>query len=294
MVGAGFFETMTFGFVSAAAAAPFTDGGVAQPGATPAGTPSSGTVPIANPLSETFAVLRPSVLPGLLAAVAHNRRREQRDVRVFEIGNAFSTARGERRMIACAWTGASAAHHWSGQDAGVDFFDIKGVDVTITPATQAWLAEGRTGVVMSGTTSLGWLGQLAPAVADQYGLPDGDPVYVAELDLDAAEASARTGDVKVEPLPRFPSITRDLSLLVDDTLAVAALRATAHRVGTATLQHVREFDRYQGKGVPDGKVSVSLRLTFRSPDRTLTDAEVQADTDAVLSALIATHHAVQR
>lgn len=290
MTGAGFFETMTFGFVSAAAAAPFAD--------------ADAVVPIANPLSETFAVLRPSLLPGLLAAVAHNRRREQRDIRVFEVGNAFSTSRGERRMLACAWTGASAAAHWSSQDAGVDFFDIKAiverlcqavrVDVDIRPDTQPWLAPGRTGVATAGTTTVGWLGQLAPAVADQYGLPASEPVYVAELDLDAAEGAARPGDVRVEALPRYPSVTRDLSLLVDATLPVAALRGTALGVGSTTLQHVREFDRYQGKGVPEGQVSVSLRLTFRSPDRTLTDAEVQADTDAVLAALVAAHRAVQR
>ncbi len=294
MAGAGFFEAMTFGFVAAAAAAPFADGSATLPD----------VVPIANPLSETFAVLRPSILPGLLAAMAHNRRREQRDVRVFEVGNTFSTSRGERRMIACAWTGASAAAHWSSPDAGVDFFDIKAVvericqavrvDVDVRPATQAWLAKGRTGVAMAGQTSLGWFGQLAPGVADQYGVPAGEAVYVAEIDLDAADAAARAGDIRVEPLPRYPSVARDLSLLVSATLPVAALRATALGVGSATLQHVREFDRYQGKGVPEGQVSVSLRLTFRSPDRTLTDAEVQADTDAVLAALVAAHHAVQR
>ncbi len=290
LTGAGFFETMTFGFVSATAAAPFAA--------------ADDIVPIANPLSETFAVLRPSVLPGLLAAVAHNRRREQRDVRLFEVGNAFTRAAGERRRVACAWTGASSVAHWSGTGGDVDFFDIKAivericqtvrVDISVAPHHEAWLAPGRAGAVLAGTTRLGVLGQLAPALADQYGLPAHDAVYVAELDLDAAETCARAGDVRMEPLPRFPSVARDLSLLVDDTLPVAALRQTALAVAPATLQSVREFDRYQGKGVPDGKVSVSIRLTFRSPERTLTDAEVQAATDAVLAALVSTHRAVQR
>ena len=86
-------------------------------------------------------------------------------------------------------------------------------------------------------------------------------------------------DLRVEPLPRYPSVTRDISVLVDDTLAAAALRDTIRDAAPSTLVRVVEFDRYQGKGIPDGKVSLSLRLTFRSSDRTLTDAEVQAAMD---------------
>ena len=141
---------------------------------------------------------------------------------------------------------------------------------------------------------VGVLGRLAPAVADAHGLPSHDPVYVAEIDLDAIEQVARRGEIRVEPLPRYPSVTRDVALLVDDTLPSETLRATIRAAGPATLARVREFDRYQGKGVPDGKISLALRLTFRSSDRTLTDAEVQAAMDAIVGALKSTHGAVQR
>src|SRR6185436_4598744 len=93
-------EAVTFGFIAEDAAAPFAVHG--------------DLAPIANPLSETYAVLRPSALPGLLDAVAHNRRREQPDVRLFELGNVFSKARGERQSLALAWTGASETAHWAG------------------------------------------------------------------------------------------------------------------------------------------------------------------------------------
>ena len=99
---------------------------------------------------------------------------------------------------------------------------------------------------------------------------------------------------RVEPLPRFPSSTRDISILVADTLSSAAVRTTIRRAAPATLARVAEFDRYQGKGIPDGQVSLSLRLTFRSPDRTLTDVEVQDAMTAVLAALRDTHQATQR
>jgi phenylalanyl-tRNA synthetase beta chain len=290
MTAAGFSEAVTFGFVSSTAAAPFTADGE--------------LVPIANPLSENFAVLRPSALPGLIDAVAHNRRREQRDIRLFEIGARFSKTRGESRSVACAWTGAAVPEHWGGGVRDVDFFDVKGVvesvgdalrlDVRTEPHREDWLVPGRTAAVMTDGVRIGVLGQLAPAIAEAHGLPTQDPVYVAEIDLDTAEAAAPKDEGRVEPLPRYPSVTRDISVLLDDTLAAATIRATVRDAAPATLAQVREFDRYQGKGVPDGKISLSLRLTFRASDRTLTDAEVQSAMDAIVAALKDRHAAIQR
>jgi phenylalanyl-tRNA synthetase beta chain len=290
MTAAGFSEAMTFGFVGAAAAAPFA--------------PEGELVPIANPLSENFAVLRPSALPSLIDAVAHNRRREQRDVRLFEVGARFSRTAGERRSLACAWTGAAQGEHWSGGARDVDFFDMKGVverigealrlEVRTQTHREPWLVAGRSAAVVAGGALLGVMGQLAPAIADAHGLPSNDAVFVAEIDLDAADAAAPKDEAHVEPLPRYPSVTRDISILVDETLAADAVRATIRDAAAATLVQIREFDRYQGKGVPEGKVSLSLRLTFRASDRTLTDSEVQSAMDAILAALRERHAATQR
>ena len=294
MTGIGFSEAMTFGFVGEAEAAPFAAEGDAR---------EADTVPIANPLSENFAVLRPSALPGLISAVAHNRRREQRDVRLFEIGNRFSRSKGERRSLACVWTGAAGGDHWSGGRRDVDFFDIKavaervalalGIDVRTEAHAESWLAPGRAAALLTGTTRIATFGQVQPAIAERHGLPPADPVYVAEIDLDAADAAGGRAR-RVTPLPRFPSVTRDIAILVADTLPAAQIRATIRAAAPATLATVREFDRYQGKGVPDAQISLALRLTFRSPDRTLTDSEVQAAMDAILGALATHHHAVQR
>jgi phenylalanyl-tRNA synthetase beta chain len=289
MTGAGFFEAMTFGFIAEAAAAAFAAG--------------DDIVAIANPLSETFAVLRPSLLPGLLDAVGHNRRREQADVRLFEIGARFSRQLGERRTLAFAWTGATDPPHWSAPATGVTFFDAKGVvdrvclalgvSGTIASGEAEWLVRGQASTITAGGTRVGLFGRLSPAVADRHGIPGEDAVFVGEIDLDAA--SAQTGPaLRVAPLPRFPSVSRDVALLVDDTLPAATLRETIGAVAPDTLVHVREFDRYQGKGIPDGKVSLALRLTFRSADRTLTDAEVQSAMDEVVAAVRTKHGAVQR
>jgi phenylalanyl-tRNA synthetase beta chain len=260
-------------------------------------------VPIANPLSETFAVLRPSALPGLVDAVSHNRRREQRDVRLFEIGARFSRSQGERRSLACAWTGMAAAEHWSGSGRNVDFFDIKGVvericevagvAVETTSGQVSWLTPGRAATASAQGTSVAVLGELARHITEAHGLP-ADPVYVADIDLDALDSLRAGSELRVAALPRYPSVTRDISVLVDNTLPSAALRQTIRDAAPSNVVRIVEFDRYQGKGIPVDKVSISYHLTFRSSDRTLTDSEVQAAMDAVLAALKERHAAVQR
>jgi phenylalanyl-tRNA synthetase beta chain len=236
-------------------------------------------------------------------AVAHNRRREQRDVRLFEIGNRFTRSTGERRAVACVWTGFAGPDHWSGAAREVDFFDMKGVaericqvvraDVRAEPHQEAWLVPGRTAALMSDGTRVGVLGQLTSAVLERHGLGPGDVVYAADIDLDALDRFA-AGRMRVEPLPRYPSVVRDIAILVDDTTSAAVIRATVHDAAPPILVRVREFDRYQGKGIPENKVSLALRLTFRSSDRTLTDAEVHEAMAAVVAALKERHGAVQR
>ncbi len=119
-------------------------------------------------------------------------------------------------------------------------------------------------------------------------------MYVAEIDLDALTRLSPNETMRSTPLPRFPSVVRDLSILVDDALSAETVRGTIRAAAPATLVLVREFDRYQGKGIPDGKVSLSLRLTFQSSDRTLTDDEVQSAMNAIVEALTAKLGAVQR
>jgi phenylalanyl-tRNA synthetase beta chain len=293
---AGFSECCAFAFVERPAAAAFA--------------PEDDIAPIANPLSEKLAVLRPSLLPGIIDSLSHNRRRERRDVRLFELGSRFTRRAGEVRAIGLAWTGAAAPDHWSETGRSVDFFDIKGVveglagglglDPTFAPQAFPWLVAGRSAAVtVTGpdgrVRELGSVGQLQRALAESRGLPPQDDVYVAELDLDAVADLASLGDhLEVTPLARHPSVVRDLSVLVGEGLPAAALRATIHAAAPPTLAGVREFSRYQGPGVADGLVSLSFRLTFRSPDRTLTDDEVQAATDAIVGALATVHEAKLR
>jgi phenylalanyl-tRNA synthetase beta chain len=292
LTAAGFSEAMTFAFIEKQAALPFCEAG-AEPHA------------IANPLSEKFAVLRPSMLPGLLDACVHNRRRERKDIQLFEEGSRFAAA-GEGRAVGLVWCGA-VHPHWSAQPRPVDFFDIKGMVEEIGvafgaalefgPATRSFLLPGRAAEVWAagdGRQWLGVVGQLRPGVATARGFPESEELYVAELDLRTLAAHSAHGDVTAQPLPRYPSIVRDISILIDEALPAAAVRGTIRSAAPATLVSVTEFDRYQGKGVPEGRVSLSLRLTFRAPDRTLTDHEAQDATTRIVDALRATHGAEQR
>jgi phenylalanyl-tRNA synthetase beta chain len=299
---AGFNESVTISFIAREAALRFA--------------PESDVVAIQNPLAATMAVMRPTLLAGLLDSVAHNRSREQKDVRLFELATIFSAARGEHRALALASLGQAAAAHWSGSGRAADLYDTigtvevlcgaLGLEATFAPGTSPFLTpESATTILVRPREAraasdvepraIGVLGQIADAVATAHDLPGRERVFVAELDLDiAVEWTTRQDRVRAQALPRYPSSTRDVSIVVDATLPAAAVRGTIRRAAPPSLVSVQEFDRYQGQGVAEGRCSLSLRLVFRAPDRTLTDADVQSAMDTIVAALASEHGAVLR
>jgi phenylalanyl-tRNA synthetase beta chain len=292
LCAAGLSEAVTFGIIDSQAARPF----------------SADIVDIANPLSAKFNVLRPSLLPGLLEAVAYNRRHGQTSVALFELGARFTRADGERRAAAFAWTGTASPEHWSGTTREVDFFDAKGSVEQLCRAFGAaarfesadvppTLMPGQAAHVIAGNVRVGSVGRLAPAIVEAFDAPRQDAVYVAELDLDHLRAAGKSTDEHVRAVPRHPFVVRDLSIVVSESLPAEIIRGTIRAAGDvreAPLAAIAFFDRYQGKGVPSGSVSVSVRLTFQAPDRTLTDSDVQQAFDRILAALVREHGAVQR
>jgi phenylalanyl-tRNA synthetase beta chain len=319
LTAAGFSEAVTFGFIEAKAVDDFEkepqrpQRSQSQDSSAVSAVfaVSSDRTSIANPLSGKFDTLRPSLLPGLVDAVAHNRRHGRRDVQLFEIGTRFAPS-GETRAVAIAWTGAAAGEHWSGSTREADFFDVKGavehladtlgVGVRVQPVREPFLVAGQTAAILVADgpergARVGVAGQLMPALADVRGLPRQDRVLVAELDLDLLQRARVAGSDAARPLPRHPFVVRDLSIVVADSLPAEIIRDTILAAGRnlpAPLAGLSVFDRYQGKGVPSGAVSLSVRLTFQAAERTLTDAEVQHSVDTILAALVREHAAVQR
>jgi phenylalanyl-tRNA synthetase beta chain len=294
---AGCQEAVTFTFIERAAAEPFA-------------RLAEDIVAIRNPLSEKFAVLRPSLLAGLTDALVYNRRREASDVRFFEVGSVFHP-RAETTRI--GWVLAGPRYeHWSGASAALDFFDAKGLAEILCEAAgvdrQAltvaaddscpWFVRGRAARLSVGlgeaARSVGYVGEIRPAIVSARGL-DAAVVVGGELDVPVLVAWRDAhGRGAIQPIPRFPSVVRDLSFFVPERLPSADVRGTIRSNAPHTLVTVGEFDRYKGSGVPDGQVSLSMRLTFRDAERTLTDGEVQQAVDAIVQALVRLHGAVLR
>jgi phenylalanyl-tRNA synthetase beta chain len=284
LCAAGLQEAVTFTFIDASAAAPFVTTGDA--------------VTITNPLSEKFAVMRPSLIPGLLESLTYNRHRQASSVRLFEIGTVFSASIGERPSVGWVQSGPRASH-WSEPGLEMDFSDSKGVaellaracGATITAAPSddlPWLVAGQRAALAIAGVPLGWVGRVAGTDSAS------PPVFAGEIDLRALEWARADRSTAIAPLPKYPSAVRDLSIVVDERLPAASVRGTIRSNAPDTLIAIREFDRYRGKGVPDGHVSLAVRLTFQSPERTLTDAEVQQAIDWIVAALGREHQATLR
>ena len=270
-------------------------------------------VPIANPLSESFAVLRPSVLPGLVDLRSRTiAAASSATCSLFEIGTRFTKQTGETQALAFVVDGRRPAAALERADARRGLLRRRrarvgesrtALDATVLfkplTAHQRFWWRGRPRVWRSAKdrclvgTASAWSGRSIAEVGELLGLPAEVPRYVAEIGSRTARPLQATTLQALAP-PRFPSVDRDISILVDDTTPAQIRPRNGPQACDSTPRGSARVRSLPGKGIPDGKVSLSLRLTFRSGDRTLTDAEVQKAMDDVLAALKQRHGAVQR
>ncbi|MFO1478282.1 MAG: phenylalanine--tRNA ligase subunit beta [Verrucomicrobiota bacterium] len=251
-------------------------------------------VALANPLSADMDVLRPSLLPGLLAILRHNVSRKNPDLSLFEIGKVFAPApaeaaqRGciEERRVALALTGLRQPLFWSGaeRDAKFDLSDLKGVleeflehygvrGLVFTRRADSTPLFLESATLQIGKLPLGEMGLLLPSLARQYDLRD--PVCLAELSLDQLLAR-RNPAHHLKPLPGFPSVRRDIALVVAESTTHDAVLQVVRQTKPANLESVELFDVFRGRHVPEGQKSMAYAFIYRAPDKTLTDAEVNA------------------
>ena len=298
LTGLGLQEAQGQTLISNAAAALASTGGLAR---------------LANPLSSDMDVLRPSLLPGLLDGLRHNLSHKTYDVALFEIGRVFaqqspgqgsqpgnsSAARvggiQEERHVAIAMTGQRQPLFWSGaeRDAKFDVYDLKGVleeflaqfglrGVNFVRRAEASTLLLESAQLQLGKFQLGEFGQLLPPVARQYDLRD--PVFLAELNLDLLLARRNTSKA-FRPLPSFPAIRRDVAMIVPELTTHEAVLQVVKRIKPANLESIDLFDVFRGKSVPPGQKSMAYAFTYRSPERTLTDAEANGAHQKVVEEL---------
>jgi len=256
-------------------------------------------VALANPLSSDMDVLRPSLLPGLIHSLRHNVSRKNYDVALFEIGKVFSLQNGvtkEERRVAIALTGQRNQNFWSGEnrDAKFDTFDLKGLLEEFLEqfglrgtafarrdeSTPLFLESAA--ISLGGKLPLGEFGQLSPALAKKYDLRDA--VFLAELNLDLLLAR-RNPAKSFKSLPQFPSIRRDVAMLVPEATTHESVLQTVKQTKPANLENVELFDVFRRKNVPDGQKSLAYAFIYRSLEKTLTDAEVNSAHAKVVDAL---------
>ncbi|MFI5283104.1 MAG: phenylalanine--tRNA ligase subunit beta [Candidatus Dormibacterales bacterium] len=238
---------------------------------------------VSNALSDDMDTLRTSLMPSLLHTVALNRDQGASEVRVYEIAKAFLAQVGDRngqpqeplRLAAVATAGTSAE---SGRQA---FYALKAVLASCVQSLTAPLCTyqrasaqlfhpGRCAAVILDGRQLGYLGELHPAVTGSVKLEG----RVVGFEIDVEPALAAAGVLRAQPLPKFPGVDRDLAVVVEDHVTAGALLASVKESGGSLLKMARPFDEFRGAQVPAGHKSIAFALTFRSPERTLTDAEV--------------------
>lgn len=286
MVGLGYYGILTYSFTSPKC---FDRIGLA------ADSPLRKTVTISNPLGEDTSIMRTTTLPSMLDVLATNYKNRNASAWLYEMGKEYLPTTPDTlpqepdRLTIGAYGG------------DMDFFRLKGTVEALcaklylpkytyvrpADADHAFeeccaLHPGRSAVICCGDQVIGYLGEVHPTVQKTYGI--GARTYVAKLLIQEMAALAET-EVTYEPLPKFPAITRDLSLVCEETLPVGTMEAAIEQAAGKLLEQVTLFDIYQGNQIAEGKKSVSFSLRLRSHEGTLTDEQADAAMKRVLKAL---------
>ncbi|MGE5313781.1 MAG: phenylalanine--tRNA ligase subunit beta [Acidobacteriota bacterium] len=297
LVGSGFNEVVSNSLLDESLASLFSDK----------------LVKLLNPISKEQSVMRPNLLVSMLQTVMHNAKYGAESLRLFEIGRGFTLASGgdassviegyrEDSLAGICLTGTAAAQAWHAPERPVDIFDMKGVVESLLRKialdkfafiyydAQDALTEQRVGVEINGVYA-GYFGKVQSSLCRKLKIEN--DVFIAELRLDAFEERERVFRQYV-PVLKYPVVGRDVAFIVEAETASAEIEATIRKSGGPLLLSVGLFDLFEGKSVGEGKKSVAYALRFASPDRTLTDAEIEHAMNAVIAAVTKNHRASVR
>jgi len=253
-------------------------------------------VPLRNPLSADRSHLRSALIPSLLRVLATNRAQSVRDLAIWELGRTFRGSAEaeveERQHVAILLAGLGVDRARGMGAKSCDFFDMKGLlevyveqfwerGLSLEGVGPSPLAAERSAAVHVDGRIVGYLGEVGAEARRAFDLPRDEPVFVAELDLEAPVGAATRAHL-FEPLPRYPGVVRDLAFVVPRTCRHAELEGALRSEGGELLAELRLFDVWEGPPLDEREKSLAYALVFRSPDRSLTNDEVDARVDAMV------------
>ncbi|MCH8029668.1 MAG: phenylalanine--tRNA ligase subunit beta [Candidatus Dadabacteria bacterium] len=256
-------------------------------------------VNLLNPLTRESSAMRTTLLAGIMKNIAMNLNRHEEDLRVFEVGRCYvPTEQGglpkETLKVSGAATGKRGIEFWDKVE--YNFYDLKGVmenlfDSLALSATvsyeevkaDSFLHPGRSAMITIKGEEVGFMGEIHPRIQERLDISKS--VYVFELDLDKLSELSASAPRALSPLPRFPSLRRDLALIVNDNLIVGDILKEISKIKTPYIEEASVFDVFTGKPIEEGKKSVAVSIVLRATDKTLTDEEANSVQNKILKKL---------
>ena len=274
LVNTGFSEAINYSFISLDSVAPFSSEKITK---------------IMNPLTEDQSVMRPSLIPSLISNLKQNINHRNYDLKIFEINTVFSESREEANQIdegkrvAGLLSGMRYHESWNLSKDKVDFYDVKGIvenlleelnirEYTFTQKNDiSYIHPRKKASIVVNNNEIGCLGEIHPNVLYESGIKQ--PVFIFDFDLKLLQENALERKC-FKDLPRYPYISRDIAVLVDENLPAQDLINYILESRGENIENVEIFDLYKGNGIPSGKKSVAYRVRYQSRERTLVDEEV--------------------
>lgn len=279
--GMGYFEAINYAFVSIDLQKQFD--------------PNGDFTALLNPISEDQAVMRTTLVAGLMENARRNLSRGNLHLKLFELGQVFlSDKEGgltETQRLAGLLSGSMEAINWHIPEREADFFDLKGdlenilnalgkTGYTLQPGGPDFLHPGQRALILSQSGNcVGWIGQIHPTLQEQLDPPQ--PIQLFEMDIDFL-IQREPNQVVVQTLSRFPAVERDFAFVVDESVAAQPFLDTVKQTDPDLIHTTTLFDVYTGKHVPSKQKSLALRVTLQANDRTLTESEAQAVSERII------------
>lgn len=293
VVSRGCYETLNYSF---------TDAALMQKLGYDANEPEMKMITLRNPQSSAMSVMRTSLIPQLLINLAYNINHGEKNVKLFELGKTYlleNDKHVEPVQLSAVITGVDRDEHWQDKAVKLGLYHAKGLveellellgisGCTVSAVNKPFLAAGDGYSYIQNDREIAYFGKLSAPIAEAFGIDLIDlkqDVWLINLDVDRIVELCRNINLKFKPIPRYPSVTRDLSFLIDDSVMYNDIRDGIMSLDSSIISDVSVFDEYRGKQIPEGKRSLSIHIKFQDLEKTLTDERIDHLVESVITML---------